>query len=105
MEALHRAVNKKQGHELARLAHRLKGSVGNFAARPASQAASELEKIANQGEFGQIAPVVDVLDHEIERLQAALEEWANKPPLNETEAPLAPPPPPAASADAGMHGP
>src|ERR1039458_8576868 len=44
MEAIRHAVNPPQAHDLERLAHRLKGSVGNFAAKPAFQAAFQLEK-------------------------------------------------------------
>ena len=49
MEAIHHSVDKKQNHDLERLAHRLKGSVGNFAAKPAFEAALCLEKIGRQG--------------------------------------------------------
>ena len=98
MEAIHRAVDKRQDHELERLAHRLKGSVGNFAAKPAFEAAFRLEKIACQGDSKQIPQAVDALECEIGRLRGALEEWAHKPPGNdEAGLPLAPPPSPTAS--------
>jgi signal transduction histidine kinase/CheY-like chemotaxis protein len=98
MEAIHRAVDNRQDHDLERLAHRLKGSVGNFAAKPAFEAAFHLEKIARQGDL-QLAPqAVDALEYEIRRLQSALEEWAHKPDGNdEAGSPLAAPPPSAAS--------
>jgi len=95
MEAIHRAVEKKQTHDLERLAHRLKGSVGNFAAKPAFEAAFRLEKIARQGDLKQASQAVDALVCEISRLRTALEKWAHNPPGNEgTDSPLAPPPPP-----------
>jgi signal transduction histidine kinase/DNA-binding response OmpR family regulator len=98
MEAIHRAADKIQAHDLERLAHRLKGSVGNFAAKPAFEAASHLEKIARQGEFEQVPHAVQALDHEIQRLQLALEEWAHKADTDEgADKLLAPPPSPAAS--------
>jgi signal transduction histidine kinase/DNA-binding response OmpR family regulator len=98
MEAIHRAVEKKQGRDLERLAHRLKGSVGNFAARPASEAALHLEKVARQGGFEQVPQAVDALEHEIERLKAALKEWAHKsPPHDPASLPTAPPPSPTTS--------
>jgi len=98
MDAIHRAVDNKQDHELERLAHRLKGSVGNFAAKPAFEAAFHLEKIARQGDFKQAPQALGALEHEIQRLRDALEKWAHMPPGNEGAGlPLAPPPPSAAS--------
>ncbi len=94
MEAIHAAIEKAQGQELERLAHRLKGSVGNFAAKPALEAASNLELVARQGDFSQVPPAMNVLEHEIRRLQAALEEWARRPSPTEGSAlPLTSPPP------------
>jgi signal transduction histidine kinase/CheY-like chemotaxis protein len=98
LEAIQGAVEKSQIHDLERLAHRLKGSVGNFAAKPAFEAAFRLEKIARQKDIQQIPQAVDDLGYEIRRLQSALEEWAHQPPeIDGTDLPLAPPPPPAAS--------
>jgi signal transduction histidine kinase/DNA-binding response OmpR family regulator len=98
MEAIHRAVDNKQNHDLERLAHRLKGSVGNFAAKPAVEAALRLEEIAHQGDLEQAPQALDVLEYEIQRLRGALEEWAHKPPGNdEADSPHPPPPPPGAS--------
>jgi len=97
MEAIHDAVDKAQCGELERLAHRLKGSVGNFAAKPASEAASHLELVARQGDLSQVPPAVKSLEHEIRRLQSALEEWARRPSPHEgSPSPLAPPPSPEA---------
>ena len=102
MEAIHHAADKAQAHELERLAHRLKGSVGNFAAKPAFEAAFHLERIARQGDSDQIPPAVDTLEYEIQRLQSALEGWAHKQPgSDEVDSPLAPPPPSAPS-DSGL---
>jgi signal transduction histidine kinase/CheY-like chemotaxis protein len=98
MEAIRRAVDKQQNHDLERLAHRLKGSVGNFAAKPAFEAAFRLEKIARQGDLRPLPQVVDSLEYEIRRLRVALEEWANKLGGNDAAgSPLAPPPPLAGS--------
>jgi signal transduction histidine kinase/DNA-binding response OmpR family regulator len=98
IEALHRALDNRQNHDLERLAHRLKGSVGNFAAKPAFEAAFHLEKIARQGDFKQAPQALGALEHEIQRLQDALEKWAHMPPGNEgADLSFAAPPPPAAS--------
>ena len=82
MEAVHKAAEKTQGYDLERAAHRLKGSVGNFAAKPAFEAAYHLEKIARQGDLGKVPEAVGALESEIERLQLALEKWADTPPKN-----------------------
>ena len=79
MEAIHRAVDKMQGRELERLAHRLKGSVGNFAAKPAFEAAFQLEKMGRQGDFEKVPAAMDVLEFEIQRLEGSLAEWAAQP--------------------------
>ena len=62
MEAIHRAVDNRQDYDLERLAHRLKGSVGNFAAKPAFEAAFRLEKLAGQRDCKQVPPAVDRYD-------------------------------------------
>ena len=94
LEAIHSAVEQHQGHDLERLAHRLKGSVGNFAAKPAFEAASRLEQIARQGDFSQVTPAVNVLESEIRRLQSALEKWAHIPAQNDGAGfPMVSPPP------------
>ena len=73
----------------------LKGSVGNFAAKPAFAAAFRLGKNRPSGDFEQVPQAVDALEHEIQRLQAALEEWAHKPARNDREGlPLPRPLPP-----------
>jgi HPt (histidine-containing phosphotransfer) domain-containing protein len=92
MEAIHLAVDNRQDHELERLAHRLKASVGNFAAKPAFEAAFRLEKVALHGDLKLALQAVDVLEYEIRRLRGALEEWAHKPPgIDGAGSPLAAP--------------
>jgi HPt (histidine-containing phosphotransfer) domain-containing protein len=98
MEAIHRAVENKRGPDLERLAHHLKGSVVNFAAKPALEAALQLERIAQEGDFERIQPAVDALEHETQRLQCVLKEWANKPDQTGPSCPAtAPSSPPVAS--------
>jgi signal transduction histidine kinase/DNA-binding response OmpR family regulator len=95
MEAIHHAVERMQGHDLECFAHQLKGTVSNFAAKPAIEAASRLEKIARQGNFKQAPQALGALEHEIQRLRRALENWANKPTgKEEAGLPVAVPPPP-----------
>jgi two-component system sensor histidine kinase/response regulator len=96
MEAIRHAANPIQGHDLERLAHRLKGSVGNFAAKPAFQAAFQLEKMGREGNFEKLPQALDVLELEMQRVADALKEWANKPQNEVGDSPLAPPPTAAA---------
>ena len=46
MADIHRAIDRRDGPELQRAAHYLKGSVGNFGARRAFEAAGRLERTA-----------------------------------------------------------
>ena len=103
MEAIHRAVENKLGHDLERFAHRLKGSVGNFAANHAFKAALELERIARRGDFDHVQPAAEVLEREMQRLECALKEWANNPGQNGLAGPpLASSPPTTAASNAGL---
>jgi len=102
MEAIHRAAGNGQTHELERLAHGLKGSVGNFAAKPAFAAAFHLEQIARQGDSDQIPWAVDTLEYEVRRLQSALESWAHKPPGSDEAGSLLAPPPLPGPSDTGL---
>ena len=101
MEAIHRAVDQQQDHELERLARRLKTSVGNFAAKPAFEAAVRLENIGCEGDFTQAPGALNALEHEIRRLREALEALVANP-LGNDPAPLSlPPPPPLATSNSG----
>ena len=102
LEAIHRAAEKNQGNELERTAHRLKSSVGNFAAKPAFKAAFHLEKIAREGDFEQFPRAVTALDAEIERLRLALEEWAEKPSDSPDDIVASPPPEAPGAAESGL---
>ncbi len=101
LQAIHRAADQMQNRDLERLAHRLKGSVGNFAAKPAFEAAFHLETIARQGDAQQFPQAVEALENEIRRLRGALEEWTPQPSEREgADLPFpAPPPPPAPAQD------
>ena len=96
--AIRHAADAKQARDLERLAHRLKGSVANFAAKPAFEAAFHVEKIAGLGDFEQLPQAVEALEREMLRLQSALEACARSPvDPDGVGLHLAPPPPPAAS--------
>jgi signal transduction histidine kinase/CheY-like chemotaxis protein/ligand-binding sensor domain-containing protein len=80
MQAIRQAAKKTQSYDLERAAHRLKGSVGNFAAKPAFEAAFQLEKIARQGDLDKVPEALSALESQIARLQLALEKWEDTPP-------------------------
>jgi two-component system, sensor histidine kinase and response regulator len=106
MHAIHQAVEKGQAHDLERLTHRLKGSVGNFAAKPAFEAALQLEKIARQGDLQQFPQAVRALDFEMERLQNALEKWVANPDIQDFPGFSIPPPQSPGGSNSGLdaHG-
>jgi two-component system sensor histidine kinase/response regulator len=68
------AVAARDAPSLARLAHKLKGSVGNFAAQRAFEAALRLETICRKGDLSYVEEVSAQLEAEIGRLQPALRE-------------------------------
>jgi len=69
---LRRALEDVDAGALARAAHSLKGSVGNFAARRAWEAADRLERMAQRGDLKSAAGACAALEAEIERLNPAL---------------------------------
>jgi HPt (histidine-containing phosphotransfer) domain-containing protein len=72
MERLHAAVLQSDAKESERLAHSIKSTVSNFAAKPAFEAASSLERIARDGHVEQVKEGYAVLAREVVRLQSAL---------------------------------
>ncbi|OWK36826.1 PAS domain S-box protein [Fimbriiglobus ruber] len=57
---------------LRRSAHALKGAAGYVGGGPVAEAADRIERIAAAGDLTPAAPILDVLDQEIERLVTAL---------------------------------
>ena len=72
LAAAQRALQDEHGQELARLAHTIKGSVGNFLAQAAFQKAERLEAFAQQGDFLRAQEAMSALEQEMERLGRAL---------------------------------
>ena len=56
-------------------AHSLKGLAANFSARPATEAARDLEQASMEGDAEQAHPLVPRLRSEVERLRQALCEF------------------------------
>jgi two-component system, sensor histidine kinase and response regulator len=72
LAALRGALACGDSDAVARLAHAVKGSVGNFAARRAVDAAQKLETIGREGEAARGLEAYTELEEAIERLKPAL---------------------------------
>jgi HPt (histidine-containing phosphotransfer) domain-containing protein len=72
LAAAQRALGEKNGQDLARMAHTIKGSAGNFMARATLEAAERLEALAEQGDFSRAQEAMSALERQMERLGLAL---------------------------------
>jgi two-component system sensor histidine kinase/response regulator len=73
LSAVQEAVESKDPEEIRQAAHALKGPVATFAAQPAFDAASNLERIAGSPDLGSVKDAFAVLLAEVERLRVVLE--------------------------------
>ena len=73
LSAVQEAVESKDAEEIRQAAHALKGPVATFAAQPAFDAASNLERIAGSPDLGSVKDAFAVLLAEVERLRVVLE--------------------------------
>jgi HPt (histidine-containing phosphotransfer) domain-containing protein len=72
-----RASSKaRDGEELAKTAHALKGAIGNFGAAKAVSAAAELERLARVGEFSAVENAWTTLELELSLAKNNLEKLA-----------------------------
>jgi HPt (histidine-containing phosphotransfer) domain-containing protein len=72
LAAAQRALQEKNGQELARVAHAIKGCAANFLARAALETAGRLEAFAEAGDFSRAQETIDALKGEMEHLGSAL---------------------------------
>jgi len=72
LTAAQRALQEENGTELARVAHTIKGSAGNFLAHVTVEIAQRLEAFAEQGDFSRARETMSDLQREMERLERAL---------------------------------
>jgi CheY-like chemotaxis protein len=72
LAAAQRALQEKNGKELARVAHTIKGSAGNFLAHMTVEIAKRLEAFAEQGDFSRAREAMSDLQREMARLDRAL---------------------------------
>jgi PAS domain S-box-containing protein len=72
LAAAQRALEVKNGRELARAAHSIKGSAGNFLAHGALETAERLESLAEQSDFSGAREALGALERELLRLDREL---------------------------------
>ena len=73
------AVERGDGRVLERAAHKLKGSIGSFGDRRASDAVLRLEVMGSHGEFGDAAQqALTDLENEVARLREALAAFSGE---------------------------
>jgi two-component system sensor histidine kinase/response regulator len=70
------AISAGDATRLARSAHTLKGSVGNFCAAGAQAAATALEVAAREGRLAEAQPLFDRLTAELDKVRGALRSLA-----------------------------
>jgi CheY-like chemotaxis protein len=75
MTTLREAVTAGDATAIERAAHKLKGSVGNFAAQPAFEAALKLEILARDATLSEAEPAYAELENEIKRLKSAMAKF------------------------------
>jgi HPt (histidine-containing phosphotransfer) domain-containing protein len=73
MLELRKAISQRDHLAIRRLAHTLKGAVGNFGAGPAFQAALRLETMGRQSELHGVDKACNSLEQALTALQGALE--------------------------------
>ena len=72
MAEIHQSILKRDTSGLMRSAHALKGSVANFGARAATDAAGRLEKAGHDEDWGDVGPAWAALEEAIAGLTPAL---------------------------------
>lgn len=73
--AMRGALAAGDGKALERAAHKIKGSIGSFSAKPAYQSSLELEQLGKEGVLADAAPVLARLESDLTELQNALKAY------------------------------
>ena len=79
LDELRQAVLRRDAPTIRRLAHTLKGAVGNFGQGTAWQAALRLESIGRDGNLADAEPAAIALTEAMDQLKQALLAWAAEP--------------------------
>jgi len=74
LAAAQRALQEKNGKELARVAHTIKGSAGNILARASVKIAEQLEAFALEGDFTRAQEMIGALQEQTECLGGSFSE-------------------------------
>ena|SRR5689334_12223874 len=72
LDDIHKALEAGDAHKLERAAHGLKGSVANFGASAAVEAAFQLEQFGKAGKLDQAPPALAALERTLASLHAEL---------------------------------
>jgi len=78
LQEIRRAIGRKQGDELASLAHALKGPLAIFGAHRAAGCCLELQELGRKGSFTEAAQGYESLKEEIAQLESNLRGYAEK---------------------------
>jgi len=78
LRAIREAIARGDSRSLESAAHALKGSVGNFLAKEAQQAAWKLEVLGRQADLSRAEEAYQALEAEIQRLNPVLEKIAGE---------------------------
>lgn len=78
LQQIREAISSSNANALERVAHTLKGAVGNFAAKGTFEAALKLEMIGREGDMNGAEEVLAILEKEIGRLKPALDAFCEK---------------------------
>lgn len=74
LDEVKRAIEARDAEALQHAAHSLKGSVGNFGAKIAYDAAFRLERLGRHGQFGETAETLAELERALAALRPELEK-------------------------------
>ncbi|MFI5128001.1 MAG: response regulator, partial [Candidatus Acidiferrales bacterium] len=75
LQGLRESIARKEAAEIARTAHTLKGSVGNFGRGSAFRALEEMESFAKENDMAQTAKAFVLVERELKELLAALQPF------------------------------
>ncbi|HXT72621.1 MAG TPA: response regulator [Candidatus Angelobacter sp.] len=75
LQGLRESIARKEAAEIARTAHMLKGSVGNFGRGSAFRALEEMERFAKENDMAQTAKAFVPVERELKELLAALQPF------------------------------
>ncbi len=78
MSDLREAVSRRDAGAVEKAAHALKGSVSNFVAKEAFEAAQQLEQVGRAGELDRAGETLTRLEEAIRRLGSALAELTHR---------------------------